>query len=100
MNQLQQTLHHCSYSCQVICSVFCIYLCNVLFMPVRSIRIPDDVEAKILEVQTNEPEKSINSIMVDAIRVGLDCPEEAELSDRVKTLEQKVSDIEKRLDAD
>lgn len=68
-------------------------------MPVRSIRVPDDVEAKILEVQAIEPEKSINSIMVDAIRIGLDCPEEKELADRVKELEIKVSDIESRLDA-
>lgn len=68
-------------------------------MPVRSIRIPNDVEAKILEAH-EQTQKSINSVMVDAIRIGLDCPEEAKLSDRVKTLEQKVSDIEARLDAD
>lgn len=75
-------------------------------MPVRSIRIPDDVEAKILEAH-EQTQKSINSVMVDAIRIGLDCPEEAELSDRVDNFEkeldelkQKVSDIEARLDAD
>jgi len=61
-------------------------------MPVRSIRLPDDVEAKILEVHTKE--KSINSIMVDALRIGLDCPEQPELGDRVKALERKVGDIE------
>ncbi len=67
-------------------------------MPVRSIRLPNDVEAKIIKTNA-QTQKSINSIMVDAIRVGLDCPEEAELVDRVKVLEIKVSDIEARLDA-
>jgi hypothetical protein len=72
-------------------------------MPIRSIRIPDDIEVKILEAH-KATGQSINAVMVDGLRVGLDCPVEAELSDRVDTVEielkdlkQKVIDIETRL---
>jgi hypothetical protein len=69
-------------------------------MPVRSIRIPDDVDEKILEIQQSSPDLKINTVIVDALRKGLDCPEQPELSDRLTALEIRIAAIEARLDAD
>lgn len=68
-------------------------------MPVRSIRIPDDVDEKILEIQQSSPDLKINTVIVDALRKGLDCPEQPELSDRLTALEIRIAAIEARLDA-
>ena len=68
-------------------------------MPVRSIRIPDDVDEKILEIQQSSPDLKINTVIVDALRKGLDCPEQPELSDRLTALETRIAAIEARLDA-
>lgn len=62
-------------------------------MPVRSIRIPDDIESKIFEVQSATPEKSLNAIMVEALRVGLSCL----LPDRLSELESRISRIEQQI---
>jgi predicted transcriptional regulator len=66
-------------------------------MAIQSVRIPEDLESKINEINA-QTKQSKHSIILDALRIGLDCPKEPELSDRVANLETRVTNIEARLD--
>jgi hypothetical protein len=65
-------------------------------MTVRSIRFPEDLDAKIVDVSESQNE-SINSVVIEACRIGLSLPRKPELEDRFENLEQRVEAIETKL---